>query len=464
MKLRFRIFGVLFVFILLVVMVSANPFITLGMQGMQAAVPAAGPLISAAGTVTQVAGCAATPMACVVSFGQGQVLSGAMGELTKAAPEAAKILNTYNQVNGQIKLGAEIIDELQVNEAGVIESGSIKTTGNKNVDFNSFFNEGVNVSGKGVGVDKKDGISKITFNTGGSLEINGNKFEKVAEGSTMELDENGNIKSANLTAGDATNFSIGARNISVGEGSQVLMENGEITVKSDESFNISSGNYSASIFPVKDGIKIRNDGVISGEGRLNDKYDLYGDVRLSKDGYTLIGPDTAVRPPSGIFDVGGADLSANELNIQGRDWKQEKFLSQMGTEDYSVRVLGEPAKREFVIQGSTKRINYGNEFIDRLDLAGRNAPMYYSSEYDMGYLFEQGGNVFRGGLNGGFNIMDIERGGYEFSLGHRTVRYINSASASQNSGLGGETRSGMFGYSFEGKLENVYDFLKKKIN
>mgnify|MGYP001566601468 FL=1 len=155
---------ILLVLILLVSNVNAGAFATIGMTGLQFVNPEAAQLVNKLI-------CVSNPAACL----KGKVVGQVTGELYQAIaeknPEIARSIDTYNQVKGYIDTGARIINELELDDKGQVQKGTIefKNEGGKigNLVGEDIKEEDVTVS-KQVIFDKKDGVSTLTFTGDGS--------------------------------------------------------------------------------------------------------------------------------------------------------------------------------------------------------------------------------------------------------------------------------------------------------
>ncbi len=204
-----KILAYILLILILVSSIYAIPFATIATQGLSFANPALG---SALNQVVTVAGCVTTVAACLANYATGQVSQEFYGEAIKAiekvSPEAIKAINTYNQVNGYLKQGASIAQELKVNEQGEVEEGSMKFTKTASIG---------NIVGKDVKkediilsnaqITKKDGITTITLEDNGKLEIldkttgEKNIYTNIQKGGNIKLDNDGEITSAHFTVG-----------------------------------------------------------------------------------------------------------------------------------------------------------------------------------------------------------------------------------------------------------------------
>jgi hypothetical protein len=406
------------ILILSIFIVSANPYITLGMKGIQAMSPQAASIIGQAM-------CVSNPMSCAVSWGQGQVL----GELAKASPEIGQAVNMYNQVDGYVGAGAEITSEMEIGKNGGLESGEIKF-GSERQEFGNMIGDDLeagDISGSGISLDKADGISSVTFEDGGEMEVKGDKFENIQEGGEMELDSDGNVKSADLTSSEATSFTFDGETVSVPEGTRVTYENGEISIHGkDKSFSYSSGEGDSMVdygdIEIKgEGISIsggETGQIISGEFS-NNGINFDGTVRLDGEGsYSLMGSETIATLPDGgeIIGGGGSRIWTSEvITIGGVGNEYDGLLSSSYGSDVSYMYY-DPYSGLNTVRLTTPALSYGNYNLKTVNLMGgamsttANIPLSldYSgmSVSDMMY-FESGGvSVVSSSSGGLFNRLD----------------------------------------------------------
>jgi hypothetical protein len=394
MKFKLLLAGTIFLF--LAVVVSANPFVTMGMQGMQAAVPGAGQFMSAAGCVSNL-------MTCAVGWGQGE----ALGALTQTLPEVAPVLDTYNQVNGYIDQGAEITSALEVNDAGGIEKGTIHLAG-EDEEIGNLVGGG-NISGGGVTVEKSEGISKITFDEEGGLNVSGNEFGNVDNNSYIELDSEGEIISANLTATNNTSFTFGGENVSVKGGTQVLMEDEEITVIGEENFKLSNEGRKQPLEIQPNGreIMIKEDEilgeVVGGDGTMDEWLDFDGEVRPNgENSFSMIGQDTTTAL-EGDFIIGDRKLSTtNPTRLSGRKGFGDEFSGVVDSEN-SYKLAYEPGQEEIVFDFKSQDIGAANGGeINRVNDLGKPVDLWGKSKYDL-----EAGKRFQNSLGGGNSFSSV---------------------------------------------------------
>lgn len=193
---------VLLVLILLVSNVDAGAFATIGMTGLQFVNPEAAQLVNKLI-------CVSNPAACL----KGKVVGKVTGELYQAIaeknPEIARSIDTYNQVKGYIDTGARIINELELDDKGQVQKGTIefKSEGGKigNLVGEDIKEEEVTVS-KQIIFDKKDGVSTLTFTGDGSnVKIKSDLYTNIKKrddktNAYVKLDDKGNLIEADITS------------------------------------------------------------------------------------------------------------------------------------------------------------------------------------------------------------------------------------------------------------------------
>jgi hypothetical protein len=119
--------------------VSADIIATIGMQGLEFVHP------GLATTVRSVM-CAAGPwgvFGCVSQYVEGKIIGAVSGEvmqtLADVSPDAANAIVTYNQIKGYVDQGANIINNLQINEKGELKDGELKSNG-QSIDISKMIN------------------------------------------------------------------------------------------------------------------------------------------------------------------------------------------------------------------------------------------------------------------------------------------------------------------------------------
>lgn len=182
--------------------VSAEIFSTIAMQGLSFVNP------QIAGSVGKV-----LSMMDPVSWVGGQIKGiisqkamEAIANIPNAGSKIVKAIQTYNQVQGYIGQGAQIANELGVNENGEVKKGTINFTNNES-NFGNLVGVNIsaeNISGRNIQFNKINNLSVITFiGENASLKIKGNSFENIRpkdnlREASITLDEKGAITNADF--------------------------------------------------------------------------------------------------------------------------------------------------------------------------------------------------------------------------------------------------------------------------
>jgi len=96
--------------------------------------------------------------------------------------------------------------------------------------------ESTDISVSNVRIEKKEESNKITFLKDGNVNIKGDLFENVEELSRIELGDNGEVISADLTASEDTVFVLGGKENKVLAGQTITLKDGKITLKGGDSY------------------------------------------------------------------------------------------------------------------------------------------------------------------------------------------------------------------------------------
>jgi len=107
---------------------------------------------------------------------------------------------------------------LSEGETKTIETGTTENIGN----LIGAGLEATDITANGVELTKTENENTLTFLEGGSVNIEGNKFENVKEDSLIKLDNNGLITFANLTVTKDTNFNFDGRTYKVLSGQNII--------------------------------------------------------------------------------------------------------------------------------------------------------------------------------------------------------------------------------------------------
>lgn len=220
-----------FVVFTLIVLFSASTnaeiFSTIGMKGLSFINPQAG-------QVVQMVMGLSNPASFVEGYVVGQISGELVGEIAKQSPEAAEAIKQYNQVQGWVADGAQITQDLKLNEKGELAGGAI-TLGEKEQDVSFLVNpkaERWSMKASNMELSSKEEGGDVTFKakTGGHAEIKGKKYENLAEGSTLVTDREGQVKEADLTFTKPTTLELGGKQIQAEQGMRVVYKEGILEV------------------------------------------------------------------------------------------------------------------------------------------------------------------------------------------------------------------------------------------
>jgi len=235
-----RVVSIFVLVILLAGNVNAGALATIGMQGLSFVSPETGQIVN--GIV-----CVSNPILCV----QGKIIGAIQGELlntlAKVSPEAVRVISMYNQVKLYTDAGAEITEELQVNDQGVIEKGTMEF-GQNQESINEFIGKDIEnkvISVSNVQIAKEEGISTITTKEKGFLVITKTNpesgeersfsYDNIKEGGKLELDEKGELIGADFTTNEqGGTYVFGSDQIAVPPNSKVLFKDGVVNVRVPE--------------------------------------------------------------------------------------------------------------------------------------------------------------------------------------------------------------------------------------
>ena len=396
------------VFVLLIQIVSANIIATIGMQGLSMASPEAGEIVS---NVI----CLSNPVGCVAGKVVGMVKSEALNVLAEQNPEIAQVVVTYNQVQGYVDMGAEVTQDLEVNEGGEVESGAIQF-GEEGGRFGNLVGKDIEqdeIYGKEIGFEKGDGMSTITFNGENSyINVKGDLFKDVKTGDEnipayLKMDESGVVREADLTADKDTFFVLNDKRVDVPEGTRIHYEDGEMIVLGKKGDEISladktadeNGEYTFSnankikILDENGDLWIKGDKIIGTEFQVDDVVvkgigEGYGELTIVPEGYLL-----------GKKSVG----EWRDLVLVG---EEDVLLarSSLGIDNYDNWVL--PGMGRFRAKGENFEILFdeGNEWANVEDIDWFRIKAGKGFEMDMQNR-EADGLIPKMVLDGDFNVL-----------------------------------------------------------
>jgi len=353
--------------LLLIPLVYASAIASIGMQGLGMVNPEAEQIVS--NLV-----CVSNPIGCAQGKVIGMVQSEALQSLAKQSPEIAQAVMTYNQIQGYVDAGAEITQELQVDETGQISEGIIQFN-EKEGRFGNLIGKDIEqkeIYGKEIELNKKNGISTISFTGENSyINVKGDLFKDVkASGEDtkayLKLNEEGDIKEADITASKDTSFVFGEKRIDVKEGTRVFYQNGKITINGKEGEEVNlmdkvtdeNGDYSFS--------DSKNIKILDSEGRL------------SIEGNTIRGTDFQIGnlrvKAQSIADLGEVSI-VPEGYLLGKksigEWKGMNLItdknvllatSKNGLENYDSWILPDTKRLQAKGEGFEILFNEDNEW------------------------------------------------------------------------------------------------------
>jgi hypothetical protein len=357
------------VLVLLVQGVYAGAFATIGMQGLSMASPEVAELIN-------VGVCVSNPIVCAEGKIVGQVYGEALQTLAEQSPEAAKAITTYNQVQGYIDQGAEIVEELQVDEGGQVIEGTMQFKDEEG-RFGNLIGKDIEqdkIYGKEIELNKKEGVSTISFTGENSyINVKDDLFKDIkASGEDNEayikLNEEGNIKEADITASKDTSFVFGEKRIDVKEGTRVFYQDGKITINGQEGEEVNlmdkvtdeNGEYT---FSNANKVKILDSkGRLSINGNIIRGTDFQiGDLRVRAESAAEIGEVTLV--PEGYL------LGKKSIG----EWKGMNLItdknvllatSKNGLENYDSWILPDTKRLQAKGEGFEILFNEDNEWVN----------------------------------------------------------------------------------------------------
>jgi len=238
-----------FIFLFLISNVNASPIATIGIVGLNFINPTASTIVSNALCVVgpppaNLVSCAAQYVGGKVV---GQVYGEALNQIAQESPEAAQAIITYNKIKGYIDSGANIMQDLEVNEEGKIEKGMINFEEGSGVgDLLGFENEDdVFVENVDLEFNGEEGHNKITFKEKGRFWVKQNEemtsFENIKEGGEIELNNEGEIiKTDFITNENGGNYNLGNNIIMVPPNSRVRFNGEKIVINAADNSQLTN--------------------------------------------------------------------------------------------------------------------------------------------------------------------------------------------------------------------------------
>jgi len=223
-------------------------------------------------------------VSCVEGMVSGEVTGAALDTAVSAvrvvAPDVVtavtQVVSTYNDVNGMVKDGMEIVGDVNMNKDGSVASGKLQTA-DKSKELSL-----TNVKPER---DEKTKITKYTLGKDGKFELKSKDGKVVASlkdvTGDVSADENGKIKSASLVTTKATTLTLpGHDALKLPEKTKVTVdENGNIHVDGAKDFYVGTNHVildgtNANINLLKDGSGYSVTGSSDGKGFV------FNDIRV----------------------------------------------------------------------------------------------------------------------------------------------------------------------------------------
>ena len=278
---------VILALLVLSVPVQAGIVATISMTGLSFVSPELASAVNVALCVISPTGI----VTCAAQYVEGKIVGQVVGEayeaIAEVSPEAAQVISTYNQINGYMELGTQIVEDLSVDETGNVVNGKLDIgeeeigIGNQlGKDFNeedikisnaevSFSEESENK--KSIRIDFKEGgtFSQVAYDkdTGEPIEIN----TKISEGFLKFDYETGKPTSIFFSTNEETSFLFGTDEVFIPANSEVeddfennLIISPRLDLREYESYSIFSlggfskrftGEHEEIIIPLIDDIK-----------------------------------------------------------------------------------------------------------------------------------------------------------------------------------------------------------------
>ena len=340
--------------------------------------------------------CVITPTACVGNIITGKISEGAYKLIAGESAEAAKVIDTYNQVRSYEGLGTDIIEELKFNDKGQISEGALDVKEEIKIGnhIGELKEDDIKVKNTQVKFDKEAGITAIKFKGGGYVEAKGLRYENVQKGGEIKLDSKGKVIEADITASAEASYTF---------------------VVDDEKRTVD----------VPKGTNVRFDGkdiYITGKGfTFNDKYEFKINkdlVLITKSGedYLFTGQDFIA--PGGIhvrdacfkipevMKIGGKEITGMAINIAeglacvgGKLAITEKgYLLEGGEAEYKKIKISVPKEHVLIADSDAEMANYKGNWVK---ITGKKIDMQSAA----------GGTIEEIRFLEGNEIVDIDEGG-----------------------------------------------------
>ncbi|MBM3200687.1 hypothetical protein FJZ53_07135 [Candidatus Woesearchaeota archaeon] len=270
--------------------IEAEIFSTIATQGLSFASPQAA---SAVQTVLKAYQVTTDPSGFLTGQVTGQITSQMMGEIAESSPEAAKAIQQYNQVDGWVKQGAKINEDLKMDSKGGLAGGKLELN-EKEQELGQMINPdkkdlsvkatNVEVSTQGEGKD-----ITLTSKKDGYVEINGKRY-MLKENSKIVMDREGNVKETDATFSQATSIELGGTKYDVPKNGKIVYKDGVATITAgpEDTVKINSQNIK-----IGEGSITHDSGKLTGKDftvdntRFTPTENGLAEVTLDKRGYIL---------------------------------------------------------------------------------------------------------------------------------------------------------------------------------
>lgn len=302
-------------FFLVINSVNASPFATIGMTGLSFVNPAAAAVVSNAMCVLGPAGI----VTCAAQYVQGKIIGQITGEvfnqIAQASPEAAQAISTYNQIKGYVDTGANILEELCINEDGSITCGKISTEGTDGYLGNKLgFENEEDVYFKNLQIEFGEEANLIEFGKEGKLWLKQGEdmtfFEGIQEGGLIKLDKEGNILEADFTTSDIGTFKIGDnKQLTVSENTRIIYLDGEIYV--DEDFVYGGHSIKKPLSEFNNIVRVSGDNVLCTNCVVDD---------IKLDGWLVIDEKGYLIKKGSVAEKDKIRLTTNDNDVLIANW------------------------------------------------------------------------------------------------------------------------------------------------
>ncbi|MBU4500984.1 MAG: hypothetical protein KKA79_00205, partial [Nanoarchaeota archaeon] len=187
-------------------------------------------------TLLQTTACVSTGVTCASNYLAGQVTGEVMQQVAESSPEAAQLLKVNNKVEEWKKYGAQISEDLKVDDKGQIVGGST-TAVTRQIDISSEvgsdLKEGSIVAGPGVktsfGQEGEDCTMAATED-GSYQKIGDQTYGNLAKGSFTKVSREGELTEAEIqTTEDGTTYIIKDQKFELNKGEKATYKEGKLT-------------------------------------------------------------------------------------------------------------------------------------------------------------------------------------------------------------------------------------------